>query len=92
MCGPRGLGVPVSIGELDPVSFVDQSTLTPSADFIATGMAILLEEFLLDGNWTRFALLVTAPFLFCVSLVRHTPSSPADPWANLKHPVLQPSD
>ena len=65
----NGLGVAMSICELDPVSYVDQSTLTPPADFITTGVAILLEKSLLDGNWTRFALLVTAPFLFCVSLV-----------------------
>ncbi|EJF59433.1 hypothetical protein DICSQDRAFT_181943 [Dichomitus squalens LYAD-421 SS1] len=36
--------------------------------FVASGVSILLEESLLDGNWARFALLVTAPFLLCVSL------------------------
>ncbi|RDX50631.1 hypothetical protein OH76DRAFT_1402239 [Lentinus brumalis] len=36
--------------------------------FIGSGISVLLEESLLDGNWTRFALLVTTPFLFCVSL------------------------
>ncbi|KAI0357210.1 hypothetical protein OH77DRAFT_142459 [Trametes cingulata] len=36
--------------------------------FIGSGVAILVEEYLLDGDYTRFALLVTAPFLFCVSL------------------------
>ncbi|KAI0631811.1 glycosyl transferase family group 2-domain-containing protein [Trametes polyzona] len=36
--------------------------------FIGSGVAILVEESLLDGNYTRFALLATAPFLFCVSL------------------------
>ncbi|KAM5541501.1 hypothetical protein V8D89_004691 [Ganoderma adspersum] len=36
--------------------------------FIASGIAILIQESLLDENWTRFALLVTAPFLLCVSL------------------------
>ncbi|KAI1784473.1 glycosyl transferase family group 2-domain-containing protein [Ganoderma leucocontextum] len=36
--------------------------------FIASGIAILLEESRLDGTWARFALLVTTPFLLCVSL------------------------
>ncbi|KAI0739937.1 glycosyl transferase family group 2-domain-containing protein [Daedaleopsis nitida] len=39
-----------------------------STFFISTGIAIMLQESLLDGRWTRWALLVTAPFLFCVSL------------------------
>lgn len=34
---------------------------------------MLLQESLLDGNWIRFALLVTAPFTFCVSIVRPNP-------------------
>ncbi|OBZ73353.1 hypothetical protein A0H81_07233 [Grifola frondosa] len=36
--------------------------------FIGSGVSILLQESMLDENWTRFALLVTTPFLFCVSL------------------------
>ncbi|KAI1784474.1 glycosyl transferase family group 2-domain-containing protein [Ganoderma leucocontextum] len=36
--------------------------------FIGNGASVLLEESLLDGHWGRFALLVTVPFLFCVSL------------------------
>ncbi|EJF59432.1 hypothetical protein DICSQDRAFT_108818 [Dichomitus squalens LYAD-421 SS1] len=36
--------------------------------FIGSGVSVLLEESLLDGYWPRFALLVTVPFLFCVSL------------------------
>ncbi|TFK84669.1 hypothetical protein K466DRAFT_601808 [Polyporus arcularius HHB13444] len=36
--------------------------------FIGSGASVLLEESILDGQWSRFALLVTAPFLFCVSL------------------------
>ncbi|OBZ72965.1 hypothetical protein A0H81_07226 [Grifola frondosa] len=36
--------------------------------FIGNGVSVLLEESLLDGSWSRFALLVTVPFLFCVSL------------------------
>ena len=30
---------------------------------------MLMSEILLDGNYTRLALLATAPFLFCVSIV-----------------------
>ncbi|OAX39708.1 hypothetical protein K503DRAFT_769252 [Rhizopogon vinicolor AM-OR11-026] len=36
--------------------------------FIGTGASMLLQESMLDGNWIRFCLLVTAPFSFCVSL------------------------
>ncbi|EIW53034.1 uncharacterized protein TRAVEDRAFT_175203 [Trametes versicolor FP-101664 SS1] len=36
--------------------------------FVGNGVSVLLEESLLDGNWARFALCVTIPFLFCVSL------------------------
>ncbi|KAI1784588.1 glycosyl transferase family group 2-domain-containing protein [Ganoderma leucocontextum] len=36
--------------------------------FVASGVAVLLEESGLDESWTRFALLATAPFLLCVSL------------------------
>lgn len=38
--------------------------------FIGSGTNILVREWMLDGSFIRFALLVTAPFLFCVSLVR----------------------
>jgi hypothetical protein len=30
---------------------------------------MLIMEFLLDGDFVRFALVATMPFLFCVSLV-----------------------
>lgn len=39
-----------------------------SAFFIANGVATILAEWRLDHNYRRFALLVTMPFLFCVSL------------------------
>ena len=38
-------------------------------DFVASGIATLLGEFRLTGTYMRFVLLVTAPLLFCVSLV-----------------------
>lgn len=37
--------------------------------FIASGVSILIAEFKLDRGFARFALLATAPFLVCVSLV-----------------------
>lgn len=40
------------------------------ADFSATGLAVLLKEFALDGDFTRFALCATLPFVLCVSVVR----------------------
>ncbi|KAI6111864.1 hypothetical protein EDD16DRAFT_1694095 [Pisolithus croceorrhizus] len=36
--------------------------------FVGSGISMLLRESLLDGSWIRFALLVTVPFNFCVSL------------------------
>ncbi|GBE85655.1 glycosyl transferase family group 2-domain-containing protein [Sparassis latifolia] len=36
--------------------------------FVASGITVLLQEMVLDGSYTRFALLATAPFLFSVSL------------------------
>lgn len=36
--------------------------------FIGTGASMLLQESMLDGQWLRFCLLVTAPLSFCVSL------------------------
>ncbi|THG96109.1 hypothetical protein EW026_g5663 [Hermanssonia centrifuga] len=36
--------------------------------FMGSGISVMIEESVLDGTFTRFALLVTTPFLFCVSL------------------------
>ena len=36
--------------------------------FIGSGVNVLIQEYLLDGNPLRFALLACSPFLFCVSL------------------------
>ncbi|KAF9813569.1 hypothetical protein IEO21_05501 [Rhodonia placenta] len=36
--------------------------------FIASGISTLIEETVLDGVYTRFALIATTPFLFCVAL------------------------
>ena len=38
--------------------------------FIASGTNILLQEWRLDHDYTRFALLAASPFLVCVSLVK----------------------
>lgn len=43
--------------------------LTSVSVFVGSGAAILVEESVLDGQYIRFALLATAPFLFCISLV-----------------------
>ncbi|KAI0764189.1 glycosyl transferase family group 2-domain-containing protein [Trametes elegans] len=47
-----------------PVSIANE----PAVVFIGSGVSVLIEEILLDGDYTRLALLVTTPFLFCVSL------------------------
>ncbi|KAJ3710311.1 glycosyl transferase family group 2-domain-containing protein [Lentinula raphanica] len=36
--------------------------------FIGSGLSILMQEYRLDNDWKRFLLLVTVPFLYCVSL------------------------
>ena len=40
------------------------------ADFVGSGVSILIVESVLDGSFIRFALLVTAPLLYCISIVR----------------------
>jgi cellulose synthase/poly-beta-1,6-N-acetylglucosamine synthase-like glycosyltransferase len=39
-----------------------------SAYFVFSGIAGLLEEYALDGNTSRFALVLTLPVIFCVSI------------------------
>ena len=39
-------------------------------DFVGSGVSVMIVETVLDGSFTRFSLLVTAPLLFCISLVR----------------------
>ena len=41
-----------------------------ASDFMSSGIRVLLAEYALDGNMTRFALLVTLPVIYCVSIVR----------------------
>jgi hypothetical protein len=58
---------------LSPLVFKMHHTLTsfvfPPAVFITRGLSTLLIEWRYDGDYTRFALMPTAPYLFCVSLV-----------------------
>lgn len=37
--------------------------------FIGSGINVVLQEFALDPTYNRFGLLITAPFLVCVSIV-----------------------
>ncbi|KAF8577758.1 hypothetical protein K439DRAFT_1639454 [Ramaria rubella] len=39
-----------------------------AAFFVGNGVNIVIREFVLDGNFMHFILLVTAPLIFCVSL------------------------
>ncbi|ETW76544.1 hypothetical protein HETIRDRAFT_480674 [Heterobasidion irregulare TC 32-1] len=39
-----------------------------SVFFVGSGLQVLMTEWRLDHDYTRFALMVTSPFLFCVSL------------------------
>lgn len=59
---------------LSMCTFIHSYYVFLSADHITTvyigsGVNMLLTEIVLDGDYTRLALLVTAPFLFCVSIV-----------------------
>lgn len=38
-------------------------------DFIGSGVNTIIQEIVLDGSFTRLALLATTPIFFCVSLV-----------------------
>ncbi|KAJ7616832.1 glycosyl transferase family group 2-domain-containing protein [Mycena polygramma] len=39
-----------------------------AAYFVLSGVSVLLEEYALDGDATRFSLIVTLPVIFCVSI------------------------
>ncbi|KAI0089907.1 glycosyl transferase family group 2-domain-containing protein [Irpex rosettiformis] len=43
-------------------------TIAMALFFVGSGVATLITEIALDGSYTRLCLLVTTPFLFCVSL------------------------
>lgn len=63
-----GLGLGLSICEFQPFNS-HTLYLILRAVFIASGLVILLQEWRLDHDYKRFALLVTTPFLLCISLV-----------------------
>lgn len=54
-----------------------QSTFAPRTHFfpvfIGSGVNVILQEFALDPTYSRFGLLITAPFLICVSIVSCLP-------------------
>ncbi|KAI0809128.1 glycosyl transferase family group 2-domain-containing protein [Irpex lacteus] len=43
-------------------------TMAMALFFVGSGVATLITEIVLDGNYMRLCLLITTPFLFCVSL------------------------
>ena len=72
----NGFGCALSIcGLRPPSSFV--SWTHHSSVFIGSGVNILLQEFVLDPTYNRFGLLITAPFLICVSIVSDPTGTPA---------------
>lgn len=38
-------------------------------DYLGSGVDTMIQEIVLDGSYVRLALLVTLPFLYCISLV-----------------------
>lgn len=66
-----GLGAGLSLRELVRLSSPFHLTFcSPRLVFICSGVSTLISETRLDSDYTRFALVATAPFLVCVSLVR----------------------
>lgn len=49
--------------------------VSPLLVFIGSGINILLQEFVVDPKYNRFGLLITAPFLMCVSIVSGPPDT-----------------
>lgn len=64
-----GLGVALSICQFSVLFLSPSPSLLFQSVFIGTSINLLLQEFKLDGNYIRFALVVTTPFWVCVSLV-----------------------
>lgn len=78
---PQRLLAPIYCGLACALSFckyylprLSSRELNNAADFVGSGTSVLVVEWVLDGSATRFALLVTAPLLFCISLVSPTTS------------------
>ena len=51
------------------LTFIQRTHSSPV--FIGSGINVMLQEFALDPTYSRFGLLITAPFLICVSIVSH---------------------
>jgi hypothetical protein len=67
-----GLGSGLAICKFNNVFIIQTyiSNHTSFVVFIASGANVLLQEWRLDHDYTRFALLAASPFLVCVSLVK----------------------
>lgn len=59
-------GIIIIILSLVPFLFYELTIF--SLVFVGSGVNVLVREFLLDGSFMRFILLVTSPLVFCVSL------------------------
>ena len=64
----NGLGVALALCAYPPLLYL-VLPLTVLKVFMGSGLRMLLMEWFLDGDYVRFSLAVTMPFLFCVSLV-----------------------
>jgi hypothetical protein len=72
----NGLACALSLCRLFPQSSFVVWT-HPFSVFIGSGINILLQEFALDPTYNRFGLLITSPFLICVSIVSGLPDTPS---------------
>lgn len=66
-----GFAAALSICEHAPHSETIHADITVHLVFLMSGINTMIEESVLDGTYNRWALCVTIPFLFCVSLVRY---------------------
>jgi hypothetical protein len=67
-----GLAAALSLCECDAIRLI--CGCSSILVFVGSGVSVLITESVLDGTYKRFALLATAPFLFCVAIVRVYPS------------------
>lgn len=79
MLGPlyAGLGAGLALCKFCAVSLMRSMVLMMLlTDFVTGGVKVLLTEYALDGDPRRFALLITMPVIYCVSIVSSCPSYP----------------
>ena len=82
--GPVYGGLAAALSICECIATVNFQVLIPLYKvFIASGINTMIQETVLDETYTRWALCVTIPFLFCVSLVSCLDDRPTEAMLNL---------